>query len=63
MAAAVSMSFDEEFDGRIGLHSLPTVEKFYRDVCGMTDLGIDATRLRYFEMTATAARRFIATET
>lgn len=44
-------SFDEGFRGRLGLHSLPQAETFYRDACGMTPLGMDASKenLMYFE--------------
>jgi len=59
LAAAISLSVHEEFAGRIGLHALPQAESWYRDVCGMTDLGIDQTRMRYFEMTEAQARAFL----
>ena len=60
MAAAISLSFDQEFEGRIGLHALPQAESWYRDVCGMTDLGIDGTTMRYFEMTSAQAQAFVS---
>lgn len=59
LAAAISLSVSEEFGGRIGLHALPQAESWYRDVCGMTDLGVDETKMRYFEMTEAQARAFI----
>lgn len=59
MTAAISLSVDEEFKGRIGLHALPQAETFYRDVCGMTDLGVDKTMMRYFEMTESQAMAFL----
>lgn len=59
MAAAIILSVEEEFKGRIGLHALPQAETFYRDVCGMTDLGIDQTAMRYFEMTESQAMAFL----
>ena len=59
LATAISLSFSEEFEGRIGLHSLPQSESWYRDVCGMTPLEIDATKMRYFEMTEQQAAEFI----
>ncbi len=59
LAAAISLSVSEEFAGRIGLHALPQAESWYRDVCGMTDLGVDGTSMRYFEMTEAQARVFI----
>ncbi|HEY9199293.1 MAG TPA: hypothetical protein VIR60_08000 [Gammaproteobacteria bacterium] len=49
---SVAISQDEEFQGRVGLHSLSQAEPFYRG-CGMTDLDIDPNKegLRYFEFT------------
>lgn len=60
--AAVALSEDMEFKGRIGLHSLPQANGFYANHCGMTDLGIDADHqdMRYFEMTTEQANAFIA---
>ena len=60
LAAAVVASREEEFRGRIGLHSLPQSEDFYRRIVGMTSLGSDASKggLTYFEMDPTAADRF-----
>jgi hypothetical protein len=50
------------FKGRLGLHSLPQAEDFYRDRCQMTDLGPDATYqdLHYFEMTEAQAKTFLS---
>lgn len=50
--AAINLSVDEEFKGRIGLHSLPQAEPFYNKM-GLCDLGIDHSHqsLRYYEMT------------
>lgn len=61
IGAAVSLSLEEEFKGRIGLHSLPQANGFYANHCGMTDLGIDPAYqgLRYFEMTSQQAEDFI----
>ena len=60
VAAAVQLSLDNGFHGRVGLHSLPQAESFYRDDCGMTDLGIDfgpgGQNLRYFEATTDQAK-------
>lgn len=60
--AAVTLSDEWEFHGRIGLHSLPQANGFYANSCGMTDLGTDSDYegLRYFEMTPEQARAFIA---
>lgn len=60
--AAIALSQEEEFKGRIGLHSLPQANGFYANTCGMTDLGVDPEYegLRYFEMTPEQAKAFIA---
>ena len=60
--AAVTLSEESEFHGRIGLHSLPQANGFYANTCGMTDLGADPNYegLRYFEMTPEQARAFVA---
>jgi len=57
ISTAVSLSFEEEMCGRIGLHSLPKAEDFYRDQIGMSDLGVDDNyfNLRYFELPASQA--------
>jgi hypothetical protein len=64
ITAVVALSEDEGFKGRIGLHSLPQADDFYRRRCGMTDLGPDQAyqNLRYFEMTAEQARSFLEEE-
>jgi hypothetical protein len=61
LAAAITLSLEEEFSGRIGLHSLPQSEKFYRS-CGMKSLGPDAYKesLCYFEMEPAGATAFLA---
>lgn len=59
---AVRWSEDLGFRGRIGLHSLPQADAFYRDTCGMEDLGPDLkerSQLRYFELTEAQARVFL----
>ena len=63
LTAAVALSNGEGFKGRIGLHSLPQADAFYRKI-GMTDLGPDAAyqNLRYFEMTVEQARAFFEKE-
>lgn len=62
IGAAVALSEELEFQGRIGLHSLPQANGFYANTCGMTDLGVDPDHegLRYFEMTPDQAQAFIA---
>jgi hypothetical protein len=61
LAAAVQLSIEEEFSGRIGLHSLPQANTWYKNSCGMTDLGPDPAKqnLHYFEMTPDQASEFI----
>ncbi|WP_216359951.1 hypothetical protein [Pseudomonas ogarae] len=61
IAAAIMQSFEEDFRGRIGLHSIQQAETWYRTKCGMTDLGSDPHNdgLRYFEMTTEQAHAFI----
>ena len=63
ITAAVALSVDEGFKGRLGLHSLPQADTFYRKI-GMIDLGQDAAyqNLRYFEMTVEQARAFLEEE-
>jgi hypothetical protein len=63
LTAAVALSEDEGFKGRIGLHSLPQADDFYRR-CGMTELGPDSAYqdLIYFEMTVERARAFLEEE-
>src|SRR5271156_3290416 len=63
ITAAVALSDEEGFKGRLGLHSLPQADAFYRKI-GMTDLGPDPAyqNLRYFEMTVEQARTFLEGE-
>lgn len=58
---AISRSFDLEYKGRTGLHSLPKAEEFYRKF-GLDDLGKDPNyqNLRYFELSSTSAQKFIS---
>jgi hypothetical protein len=60
VAAAVELSWDLEYRGRIGLHSLSLAERFYREKCGITELGKDAAHqdLMYYEMTDNQAEKF-----
>lgn len=60
--AAIVFSQQEGFKGRIGLHSLPQADRFYRETCGMSDLGPDMNykgNLRYFEMTPAQAEALL----
>lgn len=61
---AVRWSDDLGFKGRVGLHSLQQAEVFYRNRCGMTDLGPDEKykQMRYFELSEAAARAFLQNE-
>lgn len=58
---AVRWSEDLGFRGRVGLHSLPQSDVFYRGACGMGDLGPDSKYrgLRYFELDEAQARTFL----
>ena len=58
---AIQLSQEESFKGRIGLHSLLRAESWYRERCGMTDLGADASylNLKYFEMLPEQAEVFL----
>jgi hypothetical protein len=53
IAEAVHLSLDTGLEGRIGLHSLPQAEAFYKSRCRMTELGQDVEYfdLTYFEFT------------
>jgi hypothetical protein len=60
LEAAIALSADEGFGGRIALHSLPQSDDFYRKY--MTDLGPDSSQsqgLRYFEMSAEQMHNFL----
>ncbi len=63
IGTAVSLSLEEELGGRIGLHSLPGAEDFYRDAIGMTDFGVDKEGphegLRYFELPESRVADFL----
>lgn len=63
LVAVCALSEEEGFGGRIGLHSLPQADDFYRKI-GMVDLGEDAAahNLRYFEMTKAHAVEFLKEE-
>jgi len=61
MRAAIELSREEGFKGRVGLHALPQSIHFYVNHCGMVDLGADASyqNLRYLEMTSEQADAFV----
>jgi len=48
IAEAVRLSLEMGLSGRIGLHSLPRAEAFYKTRCRMTEFGTDP---RYFDLT------------
>jgi hypothetical protein len=52
VGGAQKISSEQGYQGRIGLHSLPQAESFYRDALGMIDLGPDRQYhgLHYFEL-------------
>ena len=58
---AIERSFDLDYKGRIGLHSLPGAENFYRKF-GMVDLGYDSNKqgLRYFEISSDQAEKILS---
>ena len=59
IATAIRLSIAQGFLGRIGLHSLPTSESWYRDTIRLTDCGYDeAKKMQYFEMTDQQAEAF-----
>jgi len=60
VAAAVELSWDLGYRGRIGLHALPKAEVFYRERCKMSELGKDRAHqgLMYYEMTDNQAEAF-----
>jgi hypothetical protein len=62
--AAIQISLDAEFKGRIGLHSLPQSEGFY-ERHGFQCLGVDPSKedLKYYELSPQAASEFIARST
>lgn len=49
LSAAVALSEQEGFKGRIGLHSLPQADDFYRAKCGMIDLGPDSVSMSLYK--------------
>lgn len=63
IAEALNLSYHLEFNGRLGLHSLPQSESWYRDVAKFTDLGFDdEKRMQHFEVTEAQAAAFLAND-
>jgi hypothetical protein len=61
LGAAISLSLNSGFGGRVALHSLPQAEPWYRDTCRFTDLGDDDDKqMRYFEATEEQALAFVS---
>lgn len=58
--AAIQISVELEFKGRVGLHSLPAAESFY-ECHGFACLGCDADKedLKYYELSPEAAAVFL----
>ncbi|MEH2393829.1 MAG: GNAT family N-acetyltransferase [Nostoc sp.] len=58
---AIEHSFYLDYKGRLGLHSLPGAENFYRKF-GMVDLGYDSNKqgLRYFEISSDQAEKILS---
>lgn len=58
--AAIEISRNEGFRGRIGLHALDQSSSFYGKICGMSQFGVDTDYygLTYFEMTEAQAAAF-----
>ncbi len=61
IAAALRLSEQIGYNGRVGLHSLPQAEEFYRAKCGMADLGVDPfyEDLHYLKMTPAQSQAFL----
>ena len=57
IAEAVRLSLEMGLEGRVGLHSLPQAESFYKNRCRMTEFGADPGYydLTYFEYTGQQA--------
>jgi hypothetical protein len=61
LGTAITLSVELGFKGRIGLHSLPQSESWYKSEAGFTDGGYDSAKnMRYFEMTEVQAAAFIS---
>lgn len=58
IAEAVLLSLDEDFGGRLGLHSLPQSDGFYEQKLGMTKL--EKHPLNYFEFDPEGAEAWLA---
>jgi hypothetical protein len=61
LRAAVELSLELGYRGRVGLHSLPRAEGFYERGCGMFAIGQDPeyNGLMYYEFTPELAERLL----
>lgn len=59
---AVEQSVSEGFHGRVGLHSLPQSDGFYREAMGITAVARDSRKqnLMYFELSREQATELLA---
>jgi len=63
LEAAVRMSIEEGFHGRVGLHALPQAEPFYEERCLMKHVeGFVKGRMKLYEMTRGNAEKFLGEE-
>jgi hypothetical protein len=62
IAEAVRLSLETGLGGRVGLHSLPQAEQFYKQKCRMNEVGADSHYhdLVYFEFTDQQAADWMA---
>jgi hypothetical protein len=60
LQAAIRLSIDEGFSGRVGLHSLEQARSLYAGPCGMQSLGRDGD-YEYFELSAAQAAKLRGT--
>jgi hypothetical protein len=63
IAEAIHLSLEMGLEGRVGLHSLPQAETFYKGRCRMSKFGADPSYsdLTYFEYTGQQAIEWMAT--
>lgn len=60
IGAAISLSIETEFRGRLGLHSLPQSESWYQTETNFTNVGMDHDKnMIYFEATEDQAKKFL----
>lgn len=62
LAAAVQLSRESSFDGRVGLLALPQAVSWYQDLKMVEVPEADIDRLRYFELTPEQSREFLPEE-